>query len=284
MNENRAHLARPEVSLATHVEDVANVLKYEDLSGVVLVGNSSGGMVITGVADRSRSGSGGWCTSMHSCPRTANACWTSFRPIGGRQWRRWSRRRGQDGCSRASPRLRGTSSCPRPGGSLFRSAELRGIHPLGKLPAAIIDGKPLFESAAIVTAIADLVPEKGLIAAPGTWSRNLQYQWVCFALTEMEPYLHSTEINSIEFVLPKSQHVPAIIEQNAMMYKRAAAVLDAVLSKVDYLINDRFLATDIIVAYTTNWGHEFRMLSEFPNLLAYLERLFARKHCTLTRF
>jgi glutathione S-transferase len=38
---------------------------------------------------------------------------------------------------------------------VFRSAELRSIHPLGKLPAAIIDGKPLFESAAIVTAIAD---------------------------------------------------------------------------------------------------------------------------------
>jgi glutathione S-transferase len=100
----------------------------------------------------------------------------------------------------------------------------------------------------------------------------------------MEPYLHSTEINSIEFVLPKSQHVPAIIEQNAMMYKRAAAVLDAALSKVDYLIDDRFSATDIIVAYPINWGHEFRLLGEFPNLLAYLERLFARKHCTLTRF
>jgi glutathione S-transferase len=44
------------------------------------------------------------------------------------------------------------------------SDELRSIHPLGKLPAVIIDGKPLFESAAIVTAIADLVPEKDLIA------------------------------------------------------------------------------------------------------------------------
>jgi glutathione S-transferase len=75
---------------------------------------------------------------------------------------------------------------------VFRSAELHKIHPLGKLPAAIIDGKPLFESAAIVTAIADLVPQKALIAGPGTWSRNLHYQWVCFALTEMEPYLHST--------------------------------------------------------------------------------------------
>ena len=48
----RAHLARPEVALATHVEDVVNVLQYEDLNRVVLVGNSSGGMVITGVADQ----------------------------------------------------------------------------------------------------------------------------------------------------------------------------------------------------------------------------------------
>jgi len=48
----RAHLARPDVSLSVHVEDVVSLLKNEDLSGVVLVGNSSGGMVITGAADQ----------------------------------------------------------------------------------------------------------------------------------------------------------------------------------------------------------------------------------------
>jgi len=163
------------------------------------------------------------------------------------------------------------------------SEELRNIHPLGKLPAAIIDGQPLFESAAIVTAIADLVPEKNLIAKPGTWSRNLHYQWVCFALTEMEAYVHSTEINSIDFVIPENQHVPEIVEQNSMMFKRGAAALDAVLGKTDYLIESRFSVTDIIVGYTVNWGQEQKLLSDFPNLLAYLERLYARKLCTLTR-
>jgi pimeloyl-ACP methyl ester carboxylesterase len=49
----RAHLASPEVNLDTHVQDVVNVLFYEDLTDVVLVGHSYGGMVITGVADRS---------------------------------------------------------------------------------------------------------------------------------------------------------------------------------------------------------------------------------------
>lgn len=50
----RAHLARPEIDLDTHITDVVNVLVYEDLRDVVLVGHSYGGMVATGVADRAR--------------------------------------------------------------------------------------------------------------------------------------------------------------------------------------------------------------------------------------
>ena len=164
---------------------------------------------------------------------------------------------------------------------VFASDELRRVHPLGKLPAALIDGKPLFESAAIVTAIADLVPEKDLIAKPGTWSRNLHNQWVFFALTEMEPHVHSSELNSLDFPLPKDQHVPEIIKQNAMMYRRAAKVLDAVLEKTGHLIDDRFSAADIIVGYTISWGQEQGLLTGFPNLLAYLKRLLGREHCTL---
>jgi pimeloyl-ACP methyl ester carboxylesterase len=48
----RAHLARADVNLSTHVTDVVNVLLYEELRDVVLVGHSYGGMVITGVAER----------------------------------------------------------------------------------------------------------------------------------------------------------------------------------------------------------------------------------------
>jgi len=164
------------------------------------------------------------------------------------------------------------------------SEELRKVHPLGKLPAAIIDGRPLFESAAISTAIADLVPEKDLVAKPGTWSRALHDQWVCFALTEMEPWVSSTELNSLDFVLPKDQHVPAIIQQNSMMFRRSAAALEDVLGRTAYLVEGRFTVTDIIVGYTINFGHEQGLVSEFPNLMAYLKRLYQREHCTLVRY
>ena len=48
----RVHLAGPGVGLSTHIEDIVNVLEFEDLREVVLVGHSYGGMVIAGVANR----------------------------------------------------------------------------------------------------------------------------------------------------------------------------------------------------------------------------------------
>jgi pimeloyl-ACP methyl ester carboxylesterase len=50
----RAHLANPSIDLETHIEDILNVIKYEDLREVVLIGHSYGGMVASGVADRAR--------------------------------------------------------------------------------------------------------------------------------------------------------------------------------------------------------------------------------------
>jgi pimeloyl-ACP methyl ester carboxylesterase len=48
----RVHLSGPDVALSTHIEDIVNVLEFEDLHDIVLVGHSYGGMVIAGVADR----------------------------------------------------------------------------------------------------------------------------------------------------------------------------------------------------------------------------------------
>jgi pimeloyl-ACP methyl ester carboxylesterase len=49
---DRAHLLTPDTDLDTHITDVVSLLAYEDLTDVILVGHSYGGMVITGVADR----------------------------------------------------------------------------------------------------------------------------------------------------------------------------------------------------------------------------------------
>lgn len=46
----RVHLASPEVDLGTHVADIVNVLDYERLSDVVLVGHSYAGALLEAVA------------------------------------------------------------------------------------------------------------------------------------------------------------------------------------------------------------------------------------------
>jgi pimeloyl-ACP methyl ester carboxylesterase len=48
----RSRLMSPAIDLDHHIEDIAAELFYWDLSDVILVGHSYGGMVITGAADR----------------------------------------------------------------------------------------------------------------------------------------------------------------------------------------------------------------------------------------
>lgn len=48
----RSHLLSPDINLDTHITDIVQLLHYEGLNDVILVGHSYGGMVITGIADR----------------------------------------------------------------------------------------------------------------------------------------------------------------------------------------------------------------------------------------
>jgi len=49
---DRAHLLDDRVGLAMHIDDIAGLLRDNDLRDVILVGHSYGGPVITGAADR----------------------------------------------------------------------------------------------------------------------------------------------------------------------------------------------------------------------------------------
>ena len=50
----RSHLLDDKVNLATHITDIVNVIKWEGLSDIVLVGHSCSGVIISGVADQRR--------------------------------------------------------------------------------------------------------------------------------------------------------------------------------------------------------------------------------------
>src|SRR5215813_1250029 len=54
----RSHLIDGKVNLATHVRDIVNVIKWENLNDIVLVGHSYGGVIISGVAEQARAAIG----------------------------------------------------------------------------------------------------------------------------------------------------------------------------------------------------------------------------------
>jgi pimeloyl-ACP methyl ester carboxylesterase len=47
----RSHLLDAKLNLATHIADIVNVIKWEELKDIVLVGHSYGGLIISGVVE-----------------------------------------------------------------------------------------------------------------------------------------------------------------------------------------------------------------------------------------
>jgi glutathione S-transferase len=162
---------------------------------------------------------------------------------------------------------------------ILHSEELKKVNPMGKVPAVLINGEPLFEAVAICVYLADLVPEKGLIAPSGTRERALHLQWVSFALSELEAYVWSNARNT--FVLPEEKRITALFEQNNKAFIKATRVLDKVMEDKDYLVGERFSVTDILVGAVLSWGNNQGLLEQAPNLQKYVERLKERPHCTL---
>jgi len=163
---------------------------------------------------------------------------------------------------------------------VFAHPELKNYHPLGRIPAIDVDGKGLFESAAICNYLADQHPDKGLIAPSGTWERALHDQWTSFALTEMEAWAWST-FRSMNIV-PDEEKVPEMYDYNRNAYRNSAAAIEAALAGNDYLINDKFSMADIIVGWTCHFAHGLDGYNDgFDNINAYVSRLMQRPKCVL---
>ena len=163
------------------------------------------------------------------------------------------------------------------GRHLFGSDELKQIHPQGKLPAITDAGRPLFESAAICTWLADKHPDRELGWPSGTWERALHDQWIAFILSEVEAHLWSVGRNT--FVYPEERRQQAVIDQANEELAKSLAVIDNHLLETDFFIGNRFSVTDIIAGFATNWAHGNGRTGDFPNVEAYNRRLTARELC-----
>jgi glutathione S-transferase len=149
-----------------------------------------------------------------------------------------------------------------------QSPEHRGRHPLGRVPAIEDDAGSLFESGAIVLALADRHPDSGLNFALGTRERELVYQWVLFAMTEIErPTAQFGE---------ERERDPERAAAAAERVAAAAAVIEDAVRGRDFIVGDRLTVADIMLTSTLGWSATLELLDGFPEIDRYLAALRAR--------
>ena len=141
-------------------------------------------------------------------------------------------------------------------------------HPLGRVPALELDdGTVMFESAAICLQLADLHPDAPLSAPIGSSERGLIYQWVLFAMTELEGPLFRWLSELRDGVTESSSQ---------QRFADAATALQDALQGRDWLLGERFTVADVMCASLLQGAHARQLLEPWPGLQRYVERAEAR--------
>jgi glutathione S-transferase len=140
--------------------------------------------------------------------------------------------------------------------------EHRERHPLNRVPVAEDGEGFLFESAALALHVADCYPDAGLIPPVGTHERGLVYQWVLFAMTELEPA-----------VVQAIGDDEAAARRGRERFATAARAVDQTLASRTFLVGDRFTVADVVVGGVLGFAARNGMLEGLQHAAAYTERL-----------
>jgi glutathione S-transferase len=125
----------------------------------------------------------------------------------------------------------------------------------------------MFESAAICLQLADLNPAAGLIGPVGSTERGLMYQWVVFAVSELEAPL-------FRWIRELGE---GVIDSPARdRFAEAPAAMQSVLAELDWLVDDRFSVPDVMCASVLQGANRRGLLGPWPGLEAYVQRGEAR--------
>ena len=153
-------------------------------------------------------------------------------------------------------------------GAQRRSAEHLRRHPLGRVPALELgDGTTIFESAAICLALADSTPAAGLIGPPGSSERARVYQWVMFAVAELEAPLFRLIVELGEGTTESAARD---------RFTDAAATVESALDAGAWLLGDQFTVADVMCASVLEGANARELLRPWPGLEAYVQRGEAR--------
>ena len=140
---------------------------------------------------------------------------------------------------------------------------------MGKLPAVKYGDAVITETAALITFLAELFPEKNLIPAAGTAERGEFYRWLMFALHAEYAFMDK------RFGIPETPERKYSIGYGS--FDEVVATLTTFLRGKEYALGNRFTALDVYLSGLIAWGiMRGQVLPADGELAAYMKRHMAR--------
>jgi len=156
--------------------------------------------------------------------------------------------------------------------STMKAPAYLAINPMGKVPALRHGDAVVTETAAICAYLADAFPQAGLAPPPGHKLRAPYYRWLFFAAGPVEAAVTN---KALGFVVPPDR-------ERMMGYGNIAQtlnMLEAAVSRGDYLAGDSFTAADLYVGSHIGFGIMFGTLEKRPAFEQYWQRISSRPAC-----
>ena len=152
------------------------------------------------------------------------------------------------------------------------------INPAAKLPV-LIDGElVLTESIAIVMYLGEKYRDKGLIPSDLAQRAELN-KWLMFAATELEQPLWRISRNT--FLYPEDKRQPTDVVRAAEDFQPMAKVFSEHMKGRQFAVGNSATVADFVLAYTLDWANEDHLLDDFPDLQAYVTRMYERPHAPM---
>jgi glutathione S-transferase len=159
---------------------------------------------------------------------------------------------------------------------ILRSPEYLAIHPLGRVPCLVDDGRTIFESGAIAQYLCetrDADGRLGLNRPPGHPERFEWLQWIHFAETIA---VHGASLVQQRVFIAESERSPAVHKLESKRLEKAIGVVDRRLADREHILASGFSAADTSVGWSVVFARNILGIDAFPNATAYADRLAMR--------
>jgi glutathione S-transferase len=156
-----------------------------------------------------------------------------------------------------------------------RRPEYLAVHPLGAVPAIVVDDKPIIETPAICMYLADRFSEAGLAPPPGAPERADWYQWIVYAACTLEPLVGPIYIRGYSVPAERRREDTARPEEHEKLARLLAPVADAIAER-PFVLGEKFSAADVILGGVLDWAEKVGLIGTEGVLGDYLTRMRTR--------